>query len=60
MSEPPTRIPLAGGDEQDVFTRARRFYCYTQRPGVCARIKAKYNRRLRRIVRLILRRSDAQ
>jgi len=53
--DPPKRIPAINGCEQDVFTNARRFYCYTQRPGVCAHIKRGYQRRLRRITRLVLR-----
>jgi len=54
--DPPKRIPAINGSEQDVFTRrARRFYRYTQRPGVCAHIKRGYQRRLRRITRLVLR-----
>jgi hypothetical protein len=57
----PARIPLKGGDEQDVFSQyARSVHCYTQRSGVCQAIKRKYNRRLRRIVRLVLRRPEEE
>lgn len=34
--------------EQDVFTGWRRVYCYTQRAGVCAKIKRNARRRERR------------
>lgn len=42
------RVPLKGGDEQDVLTDWRRWYTYTHRAGVCAAVKRRYNRRLRR------------
>ncbi len=44
-------IPLKGGDEQDVLTKARAVYCYTCRAGVCKRIKRRYNRRVRRTLK---------
>lgn len=37
-----------GGDETDVFGRARRVYCWTQRAGVCKQVKRRANRRERR------------
>lgn len=39
---------IVGWFEQDVHTRWRRLYCYTQRAGVCAKAKAKTIRRERR------------
>ena len=36
------------GDEQDVFTGWRGLYKYTQRAGVCKRVKRRANRRDRR------------
>lgn len=39
------RIPLAGGDEHDALTGARRFYGF--RAGTIKRLKRKYNKRLR-------------
>lgn len=59
-SEPPKRIPLTSGEEQDVFTRARRIYTYTSRSGVCQAIKRQYSRRLRRLTRQILRQTDTE
>ncbi len=38
---------LKGGGEHDVLSKARKVYCYTQRAGVCAKIKRKARRRLR-------------
>jgi hypothetical protein len=42
--------PVKSGDEQDVFTRWRRAYCWTQRAGACKRVKRQANRRERRQV----------
>ena len=39
---------LAKYGEQDVFTRWRRLYCYTDRAGVCHKIKRGARRRERR------------
>lgn len=47
------RIPLICGDEYDVLTRARKFYIYLTKPGKCAAIKRKYNRRFRRVSRAL-------
>ena len=44
------RERLIGGAEYDVFYD-RRWYCYTRRPGVCKKIKVKFNRRIRRNVK---------
>lgn len=44
--------PIIDWDEEDVFTRARKYYCYTQRPGVCKWVKNKANRRDRRNAKL--------
>ena len=41
------RIKYKSGFWQDVF-HARRWYCYTQRPGVCKKAKREYNRAVRR------------
>jgi hypothetical protein len=35
------------GDEQDVFSKWRSMFCYTQRPGVTSAIKRKARRRER-------------
>lgn len=37
-----------GGFEADVFSRWRRFLCYTQRAGVCKKAKRKWNKRFRK------------
>lgn len=42
------RIKEIDGAEEDVFSGWRRVLCYTQRAGVCKRIKRQYNRRFRR------------
>lgn len=47
--------PIVGWDEEDVFTSARRIYCYTQRPGVCKWVKNKANRRDRRNAKIEIR-----
>ena len=39
---------VKSGDEQDVLTRARRFYCWTRKAGACKRVKRRANRRERR------------
>jgi len=49
------RIPLKDGDEQDVLTGWRYAYLYTRKPGVCKRVKKKYNKRFRKIIRKSLR-----
>lgn len=38
---------LVGGSEFDVFTIWRKYLCYTSRPGVCKKVKRKYNKRIR-------------
>ena len=38
---------IVGYDEQTVHTGWRKLYCYTQRPGVCASVKRRTNRRER-------------
>ncbi len=58
IADPPTRIPAKGGDEPDVFTGWRRVMCWTQRAGACRSAKRSYNRRLRSLARLVLRRTD--
>lgn len=45
------RIPLKGGDEQDVFSGWRKVLCYTSRAGVCKAVKRKYNKRLRKAMK---------
>lgn len=35
------------GDEQDVFSKWRSMFCYTQRPGVTSKVKRKARRRER-------------
>jgi hypothetical protein len=42
------RKPMNNGEEFDVLTKARKFYCYTQRPKVCKKIKRAYNKKERR------------
>jgi len=49
------RGKIKGGGEWDVFTRWRRWMCYTRRPGVCKAIKRKFNRRQRKLARAELR-----
>lgn len=39
---------IVGSDEQDVHTGWRRYYVYTQRAGVCKKIRRATNRRERR------------
>ena len=42
------RKPMKSGDEYDVLTKARKFYCYTQRPKVCKKVKKAYNKKERK------------
>jgi len=42
------RKPMNSGEEYDVLTNARKFYCYTQRPKVCKKVKRAYNKKERR------------
>lgn len=46
-------IPLKGGDEQDALTGWRRFYHF--KPGTRKEIKRKFNKRVRRFIKKILR-----
>lgn len=41
------KTPAKSGDEQDVTSQWRKVYCYTQRPGVCAKVKRAMRRRER-------------
>jgi hypothetical protein len=52
------REPVKTGDEYDLITRWRRVLCYMKRPGVCKRIKAGINRRLRRAAKAEVERSE--
>lgn len=46
------REKMAGGDEFDCLSRrARRVHICLKRAGVCKKIKAKFNRRVRKIAR---------
>jgi len=45
------RIKLICGDEFDVLTKARKVYKYTQKSGVCKKVKRRYNRRFRQIAK---------
>ena len=45
-------------DELDVLTKWRRMYCYTKRPGVCARVKRNFRRRERVTAKSRLRREE--
>ena len=47
-------VPVANGDEQDVFSGWRRVMCRTKRPGVCKRIKRGFARRVRRYARKLV------
>lgn len=47
------KIPMKSAAEYDVLTRARKWYGYTSRPGVCKRIKRAYNKRVRRLLKRI-------
>jgi len=42
------KIPLKGGLEYDILTKARHHYCYTGKPGICKWVKRKYNKRFRK------------
>jgi hypothetical protein len=44
-----TRIPFINGDEQDALTKWKSVYNW--RPGQRKRVKRRYNRRMRRIVK---------
>ena len=44
---------LKDGGEYDVVSRWRKVLCYTQRAGVCKKIKKQINRRVRRAGKLI-------
>lgn len=44
-------IPMAGGDEYDVFTNWRHVLCWCEKAGKIKRVKKRYNKRARRIVR---------
>lgn len=48
------RRPIRTADEQDACTGWKKFYCYLARAGVSAGIKAKANRRDRRIAKRTL------
>jgi hypothetical protein len=51
----PVKIPLCGGDEEDVISRrSRRMLTSTKRPGVCRAPKRSYSRRLRKVARVAL------
>lgn len=50
---------VKGFDEEDVFTRMRKYYCWTHRPGACKWVKNKANRRDRREARVEIRREQA-
>lgn len=50
------RITMNRAEEYDALTRARRFYCWTQRAGAVAAVKRRYRRRERRVSRDELRR----
>ena len=52
--------PVRGGAEQDVFTRWRRLYCYTQRARVCKKVKTSASRRDRREARRAIRNGGDQ
>ena len=45
-------IRFKGGREEDVLTSSRGVHCYASRAGVCKRIKRKYNRKIRRMMKL--------
>ena len=49
------RIPLKDGEEQDCFTKWRRYYSYLKRSGVARKIKRRYQKRLRRNIKYSLR-----
>jgi hypothetical protein len=45
------RMPMNPSYEADVLTDARKYYCYTSRPGVCKKIKRGYNKRERKWIK---------
>ncbi len=49
MTEKATGVPLKGGDEYDMLTKARRFH--KPRPGEAKAAKRRYTKRVRRAVR---------
>lgn len=53
----PQRIPLKSGDEYDALSRRAKGYL-RWRPGERKAIKRGYQRRLRRIARVALKKSD--
>jgi hypothetical protein len=51
----PVKIPLCGGDEEDVLSRrSRRMLRSLKRQGVCRAAKRSYSRRLRKVARVAL------
>lgn len=46
------------GDEQDVHTKWRRLYCWTQRAGATSKVKRRTRRRERREGKDAIRRED--
>jgi hypothetical protein len=44
-------MPMNPSCEADVLTDARKYYCYTSRPGVCKKIKRSYNKRERKWIK---------
>lgn len=54
MSRP--QVPLKGGDEYDAFTGWRKFLYW--QPGERAKIKATFNRRVRRTIKRRVRERD--
>ena len=53
------REPAKSGTEQDVLSRyARSIYCYTQRAGVCSKVKRAIRRRERHKMKDLGQRSD--
>jgi hypothetical protein len=51
---------IKGWDEEDALTDWRKWYGYTQRAGVCARVKRRYRRRERRTAKISIRRTPDQ
>ena len=48
MSGVTPREPARSGDEQDVRSRWRPYYCWTQRAGATSKVKRRVRRRERR------------
>lgn len=48
MSGVTPREPARSGDEQDVLSRWRPYYCWTQRAGATSKVKRRVRRRERR------------